>query len=558
MNLKRFIITVAIIGLEVVAVGGVLYLFMHERSNRELLQKGLDQIRIEQAELAKHTGIAQQSVEKLITKNEVWRPVQDQAKDTVVQVFSQISETDMLQPYKTPAQGSATGTAFFINENGDLVTNAHVVSQARAVWIQIPSLGKRIIDVDVLGVAPDRDLALMRVREDGLAIIREQMGQVSFLSLGDSDRVRRAEEVLALGYPLGQQSLKSTTGVVSGHESHHIQTSAPINPGNSGGPLLSSNGEVIGVNTAYVPDAQNVGFAVPINSLKIVLEDLYKVRILHRPFLGILYNNATDALVEFMGNPKPGGCYITEVVGNSTLDKAGIQAGDMLYSINGYDVDLYGEMKVPWAEDKIAIMDYVMRLSIGDEVRIVVYREGKQHNIVTAVDQVHLPAIRQVFPSYEDIDYEVFGGMVVMELTLNHLGLLGSRAPGLSRYAELSNQAEPVLIVTHLFRTSELFRVDAMREGSTINELNGEPVRTLAEFRQALKKSLKSKFVTLRISDNIARVTDNIFIALPFDKVLAEEPRLAREYRYVPTELSKELFAASQISESLQPKEAVA
>lgn len=554
MNLRKLLYT-STASLSVLLIASLLYLLMQERGKREVMEKNIDQIRIEQSELMKQANLGPQTIEKLVAKSDVWRPVQEQVKDTVVQVFAQIAEIDMLQPYKTPTQYSATGTAFFINENGDLITNAHNVSQATAVWIQVPSLGKKIIDVNVLGIAPERDLALLKLKPSGIETIRKELGHIPFLMLGDSDLVRRADEVLALGYPLGQQALKSATGVVSGRESHLIQTSAPINPGNSGGPLLNASGEVVGVNTAYVPDAQNVGYAIPINDLKIVLNDLYNIRILHRPFLGILYNNSTDALVEFLTNPKPGGCYVTEVVKNSTLDKASVMPGDMLYAINGYDVDLYGEMKVPWSEDKISIMDYVLRLSIGDDVRLIVYRKGERKEIITKVDQVNLPAVRKIYPIYEEVDYEVFGGMVVMELTLNHLALLANRAPGLARYAELKNQAEQALIVTHIFRTSQLYRVDALREGSTINEVNGEPVRTLAEFRQALQKGLNTKFLTLRVSDNVGRVSDNIFIALPFNDALAEEPRLAREYRYQLSDTSKQLIASAKISESCMPKE---
>ena len=553
MNLRR-LINFSLFSLSCfVIAGGSLYLLLKERNSRELMQKTIDQLKIEQSEFMKQANLSP-VVEKLVAKSEVWRPVQEQVQDTVVQVFAQIAELDMLQPYKTPSQYSVTGSAFFINERGDLVTNAHVVGQAKSVWIQIPSLGKKILDVDVLGIAPERDLALLKLRPDGLELVKSALGEVPFLSLGDSDQVRRADEVLALGYPLGQQALKSTTGIISGREFHMLQMSAPINPGSSGGPLLNVNGEVVGINNSGVVEAQNVGFAVPVNDLKIVLNDLYNVRILHRPFLGILYNNATESLVEFLENPKPGGCYVTEVVKNSTLDEAGIKPGDMIYSINGYDVDLYGEMKVPWSEDKISIMDYVMRLAIGDEVCLDLYRNGEKNQVVTALNQVKLPAIRKVYPAYEDIDYEVFGGLVVMELTVNHLAMLGQKAPGLARYAEMQNQAEPTLIITHIFRTSEIFRVDTMREGSTINEVNGEPVKTLADFRQAVKKSLDLNYVTLRVSDNIGRISDNIFVALPFNKVLAEEPRLAREYHYPLSELSKQLIASAQISQSCAAK----
>ena len=120
------------------------------------------------------------------------------------------------------------------------------MSQAKSVWIQIPHFGRRIIDSTIVGFAPDYDLALCRVSDEGLALIRRELGAVPFLPLGDSDLVRRADEVMALGYPLSQESLKSTTGVISGRESNMIQMSAAINPGSSGGPLLSLKARLSG------------------------------------------------------------------------------------------------------------------------------------------------------------------------------------------------------------------------------------------------------------------------------------------------------------------------
>ena len=161
------------------------------------------------------------------------------ARDTVVQVFAQIAELDLMQPYKTPTQYGSRGSGFFINEHGHIITNAHVIDQAHAIWIQIPSLGKRLINVIVVGICPERDIALLRVADEDVDYIRSELGYIPYLVLGDSDKVRRSDEVLALGYPLGQESLKSTTGVISGREKNLIQMSAPINPGSSGGPLLN-------------------------------------------------------------------------------------------------------------------------------------------------------------------------------------------------------------------------------------------------------------------------------------------------------------------------------
>ncbi len=500
-------------------------------------------------------GMHPNIVERVISSSQLWRPVQDKVSDTVVQVFAHVLQKDLLRPYAPPAQGTATGSAFFINDQGYLVTNAHVVNEAVGIWMQIPSLGKRIIDVETVGISPDRDLALLKVSDEGLDIIRRELGGVPYLPLGNSDLVRRSDDLLALGYPLGQQSLKSTTGVVSGREDGLIQISAPINPGNSGGPTLNTRGEVIGINSSGIVEAQNVGYAIPINDLKVILTDLQKVKLLRRPFLGVLFNNANEALTEYLGNPAPGGCYVVEVVSNSPLAQVGVQTGDMIYEINGHTVDMFGEMKLAFSEDKISIINYVSRLKLGEQLRLTVYRNGVRKNFELAFDLSDKPAVHEVYPGFESVDWEVFAGMVVMPLTLNHIPLLGKHAPGLSKYLETKYQSEPTLIITHIFPNSQLYRSRSFPVGSTINEVNGVRVKTLDDFRNAIKLSERNKFLTIRASDNVTRKSENLLVALPWSKVLQEEPKLASDFRYPMTKMAQSLLQNNMLNNSLQPQD---
>lgn len=481
-------------------------------------------------------------IERVVTSGQLWRPIQDRIRDTVVQIFTQASVVDLLEPYKAPAQATVCGSGFFINAEGYIITNAHVVNQAKIVWIQLPTLGKIIIDVELVGMSPERDLALLKVTQEGYATIVKALGAIPFLPLGDSDLVRRSDDVLALGYPLGQQSFKSTTGVISGYEQHLIQISAPINPGSSGGPLLNTKGEVIGVNSSGIIEAQNVGYAIPINTLKTILHDLYHVKLLRKPFLGVRFNNSSDALTKFLSNPLPGGCYVIDVVKGSTLDRAGVMGGDMIYEINGHSVDMYGEMNVPWSEDKVSIIDYPLRLSIGDTISLVIYRRGDRKEFKVVFDHATLPAIRRIYPGYDEIDYEIFGGMVVQELSLNHVHLLAEHVPGLVRYSEMKYQTEPVLIITHIFRDSQLFRARNLQIGTTINEINGAKVKTLADLREVLQKSATREFLTIVASDNITRTTDNVFVVLEMEKLIEEEARLSRDYHYPLTDTAKEIL----------------
>lgn len=472
-----------------------------------------------------------------------WRPIQEKVKDTVVQIFSQMATLDLLQPYKTPTQISACGTGFFIkyHDNYYIVTNEHVVNQAKAVWIQIPSLGKRIIEVEVLGVSPDVDLALLKVTDEGMQIMMEQMHAIPCLTLGDSDLVLRADEVMALGYPLGQESLKSTTGVVSGWERNRIQLSAPINPGSSGGPLLNMHGEVIGVNSSGYSQAQNIGYAIQVNDLKNVLPNLEKEKLVRKPFLGLYCNNATNELTRYLGNPAPGGCYVVEVLPGSTLERAGVKRGDMIYEINGYPIDIFGEMSVPWSEDKVSLIDYVSRLSLGQNIDLVVYRHGEKLHCQVKFDYAEPTTIRRVYPGYQYIDYEIFAGMIIMQLTLNHIKMLSEQAPGLAKYAEIQRVTQPVLLITHIFPTSQLYRTRTLNVGNTLNEVNGMEVHTLDELRVALKASVTSNILTVRASDNIAGITDNIFVVLSLDKLVQEELQLATIFRYQLTDTARDI-----------------
>lgn len=490
-------------------------------------------------------------IEKVVTSGQLWRPVQDRVRDTVVQLFAQVYSIDMLEPYKTPSQGTSCGSGFFINDQGYVITNAHVVISAKSVWGQVPSLGKRIIDMEVVGISPERDLALLRITEEGRDLITKELGGIPYLPLGDSDLVRRSDDVLALGYPLGQQACKSTTGVISGHEHHLIQMSAPINPGSSGGPLLNIKGEVVGVNSSGITEAQNVGYAIPINTLKTILNDLYEIKILRKPFLGVRFNNGTESLTKYLGNPLPGGCYIIETVKGSPLAKAGVMRGDMIYEINGHAVDMYGDMSVPWSEDKISIVDYPLRLSIGDTINLTVYRKGQKKEFSVLFGLAELPAIRRIYPGYEEVDYEAFGGMVVQELNLNHVRMLAEHATGLIKYGEIKYQSEPVLIITHVFPDSQLFRGRNVPLGTTLTEVNGIRVKTLKEYREAIKNSATKEYLALSASDNATRAAENIFVVLSMDKIIEEEPKLARDYRYQLSETAQEVLRIAKVHRGL-------
>jgi serine protease Do len=469
-----------------------------------------------------------------------WLDVQRQVKDTVVQVFSHVTEFNWIEPYKSPELSEGTGSGFFINDNGDIVTNYHVIAQASDIEIQIPSFGYERFDVKIIGVCPERDIALLTLTKETREKIVKQIGSIPFLTLGDSDDILRSQEVLALGYPLGQSRLKSTLGIVSGRErlgnAGFIQITAPLNPGNSGGPALDTNGNVIGINSRGVMDAQNVGYIIPINEVKSALKDLYKVKLLRKPTLGCIFTDATPELVQFLGNPPPGGWYIAKVFEGTLLESVGIKEGDMLYEVNGYKLDTYGDLIVPWSEDKASLLELLTRMTVGDQLHFVIYRHGTRKDFKFNFEHKYLAPIRMIYPEFEKeaIDYEIIGGMVVMQLSINHIRIFLSRVPDLVRYGKNEHQHEPALVIANVLPNSQAYKARVLRPGNIIEEVNGQEVKTLAEFRSAILESKKSRYITIKTDDNFYGV-------MSVDKLSRDEDMLAARYLFEKSPLVKDL-----------------
>lgn len=517
-----------------VSAGLILALYMVLKNQQELAQSYV-MLHAGIQEHAEHRPTETRVIEKMVAQ-QPWADVQEKARDTVVQVIVQTAEVNILQPFRTPQQRITAGSAFFISDQGELITNAHVVEEATSIWVKIPSLGKVIIDCEVVGKSPERDLALLRPTKEGLEIIKKNLKAIPFLPLGNSDEVHRVDEVLALGYPLGQASLKSTSGVVSGREHisglHLIQVSSPINPGSSGGPALNLTGEVIGITSAGIPSAQNVGYIIPVNDLKLVLADLRTTRLLRKPFLGVIFNHGSPELAQHLGNPEPAGCYVVDVYQGSPLARAGIKAGDMIYEINGYKVDEYGDLAVSWHEDKLSVIDYISRLHVGQAIKMVFYRKGVRQVITFNFDHTELAPVRKIFPGEDHIDYEIFGGMLVQPLTLNHLMVLVNNAPSLAKYADFKSQMEPVLIVTHIVPNSQMQRLDLLREGAIIAEVNDKKVKTLVDFRVAIQDAVKAARSGKNKNLISFKTADGVFFVLNLEKIVRDEPKLADLYHY--------------------------
>ncbi|HEV2601833.1 MAG TPA: trypsin-like peptidase domain-containing protein [Candidatus Babeliales bacterium] len=478
-------------------------------------------------------------VQLLFEGQRTWLGVQEAVQHSVVQVVAQVATFDWIEPYRVDEQQEARGTGFIIDVEGHVITNAHVVDQAKTVWIHVPAFGKKVIAVDVVSFCPDRDLALLRIKPEGREFFKKQLGSIIPLTLGDSDSVQRTDNVLLVGYPLGQYGVKTVTGIISGRESGDgrtlLQITAPVNLGNSGGPLINEYGEVVGIAIAMVFLAQNIGYAIPVNELKAVLEDLYKNKFVRRPTLGVRFNYATDECARYFGNPVPSGFYINTVFPGTLLEKAGVLAGDMLYEFNAYALDSFGEVIVPWCSDKLTIHDLVARVKIGDQIGIILYRAGKRIELSFTFDLVPSYAIRMMYPLYEPVDYEIFGGMVVMQLVDNHIPLLAENAPSLIDYSKMEHKVGPRLVITHIFPGSVIQQGRCFTSGFIITQVNGMAVATLSELSHAIVQNRDKEFVTIKTEDGIL----GVFL---LRAIVEDEVRLSSDFSYPISPVMEELL----------------
>ncbi len=246
----------------------------------------------------------------------------------------------------TQATGKGFGSGVLIDEHGSIVTNAHVVTGAAKIMVTMHD-GTRL-PAELIGSDPQSDVALLQVTLP--------KGPYSPALLGDSDKLEIGQKVLAIGHPFGL-GYAFSTGIVSGFgklieakqedsQERVIQTTAPINRGNSGGPLVDSEDHVIGINASILFGAQNIGFAIPINTVKSIVAELRKNGRVIRPWLGIKGKLVTDELQNLIALPLPSGLLIIDVEDGSPAEAIGLRAGKLDVTIEGESWVLGGDILV--------------------------------------------------------------------------------------------------------------------------------------------------------------------------------------------------------------------
>jgi len=302
--------------------------------------------------------------------------------------FNPFGFPDQTQPSKKEKQKIGGGSGFFISDDGMIITNKHVVSDENAEYAVLLADGSEHM-AKVLARDPVRDFALIKIDGSGFPT----------LQLGDSDAIKVGQTVIAIGNSLGEFSNSVSRGIVSGLKrdlvagsgfgqserlTNIIQTDAAINPGNSGGPLLDIRGQVIGINTAVAQGAENVGFALPINSIKKSIEQVKKTGKITAAFLGVRYALIDEMIQDDNNLPFSYGALVVRgqnmtdlaVIPDSPADKAGIVEGDIILEVNGVKVD----------GNKNGLSELLSGYSAGESISLKVWHKGSVRDVFVALE----------------------------------------------------------------------------------------------------------------------------------------------------------------------------
>ena len=296
--------------------------------------------------------------------------------------------------FYNPVPQTGAGSGVVIDTDGRIITNFHVIKDARSIEVTLPDGAK--LKAEVLGVDPDNDLAVLKIDPAGLTL--------TSVPFGDSSQLIVGQKVLAIGNPFGLERTL-TTGIVSslgrtmrtenGTLMHGIiQTDAAINPGNSGGPLLNSSGEMIGLNTAIfspVGGSIGIGFAVPINTLKLVVEKLIKKGVVRRPWLGITGQDISPRVSSFL-KLAHSGVLIAEVLEGSPAFKAGLRGGSRRVRIGNRLFIMGGDMITAVEGTRINTMkelnELMVRLEVDSFVSLSIVRDSKLREMKLRLEEM--------------------------------------------------------------------------------------------------------------------------------------------------------------------------
>lgn len=421
-----------------------------------------------------------------------------------------------------------SGSGFFIKigrEDGYILTNAHVVRNSKSIQIRSPLTSEENFKVEIVGLIKslEPDIALLRLPPEELIRFKKLAGKkIPFLALGDSNSVRRGVEVKAIGYPMGMDEPNISGGEISnfigGDEflTERLVTDAAINPGNSGGPSIISGSKVIGLNTAIIQDANNIGFITPINFAKIIIQNFLEKRETKFTDLGATLQRNSEYNSKYLGQKKVEGLIVTKIFKNGLCDRAKLKKWDVILKINDFKFDRHGIAEIKNNFRHRFIFDIIRLMPLGKSLNIEYFRAGK--NYKTKVAAVSSP--RQGVHSNPIIKNRKlinFNGLILQNLSLEIMAALTQLAPELAFFFFQQRFKTDKCVVITKIEDSSLAQEMGLAVGQAVVKINGTKVSSINSFKKQIDLILKKKKkeILLETSDGSIGyfpIKENVFI----------------------------------------------
>jgi Do/DeqQ family serine protease len=384
-------------------------------------------------------------------------------------LFREFFGNRMPQQQQPPQVERGLGSGVITTADGYIVTNHHVVDGAEDIKVELTD--RRTFNAKLVGSDPPSDLAVLKIDATGLPV----------LTLGDSDKARVGDVVLAIGNPLGLDQTVTAgiisakgraTGVGDGNFEDFIQTDAPINRGNSGGALVNTNGELVGINSQILSPSGGsigIGFAIPSNMARGVMEQLIKTGTVRRGQLGVVVQSVTSDIAQSLDLKDVRGVIVGQVAPNSAAERAGLKQGDVILALNGQTVN-----------DSNMLRNRVASTPPGTNVTLTIMRDGREQQVQAALGEFKPPTERGA--SAGDGDGGTTGAPT---------GKLGIRVEPLT--PDIAQQlglpaGKQGLVVADVDPAGPA--ADAgLQRGDLIEQINRQPVRTAADINNALART---------------------------------------------------------------------
>ena len=365
-----------------------------------------------------------------------------------------------------------TGSGFIVSSDGYILTNAHVVSNSDQVTVRLTD--RREYQAKVIGADQRTDVAVIKIEAHGLPVVK----------IGDANKLRPGQWVVAIGSPFGFDN-SATAGIVSATARSlpsdnyvpFIQTDVAVNPGNSGGPLFNVRGEVVGINSQIFSQTggyMGLSFAIPIDVAVNVENQLIRTGRVVRGRIGVTIQDVTAQLAESFGLDRPRGALVSNVEQNGPADKAGVKTGDVILAVNGQDIDRYGELS-----------GRISNMKPGSEAQLSIWRGGKPQQI-----EVHIAELNEK-PEKTAFRGTPGGGA-------NQAARLGLSVRPLSSDEKQQAQTDGSLIVE---KAQGPAAAAGVQPGDIVLGVNGKRVRSVSELQEAAKTAGKSIALLIQRQD---------------------------------------------------------